>query len=65
MAKTKVRMLVDHADEDGRYPCNTLQVLDEDKAKLFIAAGVADGSKAALAHLEAAAKAADNEGDGK
>lgn len=55
MAQVKVRMLVDHADADGKYPCNTLQNLDEEKAKQFVAAGVADASKAAVALVEKAA----------
>lgn len=59
MAQIKVRMLVDHADADGKYPCNSLQALDDEKAKLFCATGLADASKGAVAFAEkAAAKAA-------
>ena len=60
MAQIKVRMLVDHADADGKYPCNSLQTLDEEKAKQFVGAGVADASKASVAFVEkvAAKKAA-------
>ena len=58
MAQIKVRMLVDTADADGTYPCNSVQTLEEDKARQFVAAGYADSGKAAVAYAEAEAKKA-------